>query len=105
VINFNAGNQSPEVSVQISGEAYRSNRKEKAGKFYSPLVRTIAEKEKISNQELDAIVGTGTNGRVSKKDILAYCMQKEMLLSVCRTEGKEFFPAVCADRGGSGKIS
>ena len=91
VINFNVGNQSPEVSVHISGETNKSNREEKSGRFYSPLVRKIAEKEKISNQELDAIVGTGTNGRVSKKDILAYCKQKEMLLQSVGRKEKSFF--------------
>jgi 2-oxoglutarate dehydrogenase E2 component (dihydrolipoamide succinyltransferase) len=42
------------------------------GKFYSPLVRNIAEKEGISANELDAISGTGQDGRVTKKDMIAY---------------------------------
>lgn len=41
-------------------------------RFYSPLVRTIAKEEGISQQELDAISGTGQDGRVTKKDILAH---------------------------------
>jgi 2-oxoglutarate dehydrogenase E2 component (dihydrolipoamide succinyltransferase) len=41
-----------------------------SNKFYSPLVRSIAEKEGIQNSELDAIAGTGQDGRVTKKDIL-----------------------------------
>ncbi|MBN8678940.1 MAG: 2-oxo acid dehydrogenase subunit E2 [Chitinophagales bacterium] len=41
-------------------------------RFYSPLVRTIAKEEGISQQELDAIPGTGQDGRVTKKDILAH---------------------------------
>ena len=41
-------------------------------RFYSPLVRNIAKKEGISQTELDAIPGTGTEGRVTKNDILAY---------------------------------
>ncbi|MBK7855702.1 MAG: 2-oxo acid dehydrogenase subunit E2 [Bacteroidetes bacterium] len=48
-----------------------------AGKFYSPLVRNIAQQENISQQELDAISGTGADGRVSKKDILAYIDKKK----------------------------
>jgi 2-oxoglutarate dehydrogenase E2 component (dihydrolipoamide succinyltransferase) len=43
-----------------------------SGKFYSPLVRNIAEAEGISMQELEAIVGTGKDNRVTKNDILAY---------------------------------
>lgn len=43
-----------------------------SGKFYSPLVRSIASKEGISMGELESINGSGQNGRVTKKDILAY---------------------------------
>lgn len=42
------------------------------GKFFSPLVRTIAEKEGISVTELEAINGSGQGGRVTKKDVLDY---------------------------------
>lgn len=41
-------------------------------RFYSPLVRTIAETEGIAQSELDAIKGTGKEGRVTKNDILSY---------------------------------
>ncbi len=43
-----------------------------SGKFYSPLVRSIASKEGISMAELETIDGSGQSGRVTKKDILAY---------------------------------
>jgi 2-oxoglutarate dehydrogenase E2 component (dihydrolipoamide succinyltransferase) len=43
-----------------------------SGKFYSPLVRNIAESEGISMVELEAIAGSGEGGRVTKKDILGY---------------------------------
>lgn len=43
-----------------------------SGKFYSPLVRSIAEKEGISMGELEAVNGSGQAGRVTKKDILDY---------------------------------
>ena len=41
-----------------------------SNKFFSPLVRSIAEKEGISIAELEGINGTGAEGRVTKKDIL-----------------------------------
>ena len=44
--------------------------------FYSPLVRTIAKKEGISNEELQLIPGTGKNNRVTKNDILAYVSER-----------------------------
>ena len=43
-----------------------------SGKFYSPLVRSIAEKENISMTELETLKGTGQDGRVTKTDILDY---------------------------------
>jgi 2-oxoglutarate dehydrogenase E2 component (dihydrolipoamide succinyltransferase) len=43
-----------------------------SGKFYSPLVRSIAEKEGISMDELEQIGGSGQGGRVTKKDMLLY---------------------------------
>ncbi|HRI58612.1 MAG TPA: dihydrolipoamide acetyltransferase family protein [Saprospiraceae bacterium] len=42
------------------------------GRFYSPLVRTIAKQENIGQAELDTLPGSGQEGRVTKKDILAY---------------------------------
>lgn len=43
-----------------------------SSRFYSPLVRNIASKEGIGQEELDQVTGTGKDGRVTKKDILAY---------------------------------
>jgi len=46
-------------------------------RFYSPLVRNIAKQEGISQAELDAISGTGKDGRVTKDDILSYLNNKD----------------------------
>ncbi len=43
-----------------------------ANRFYSPLVMNIAKGESISMAELEKIPGTGSEGRVTKRDILAY---------------------------------
>jgi 2-oxoglutarate dehydrogenase E2 component (dihydrolipoamide succinyltransferase) len=43
-----------------------------SGKFYSPLVRSIAEKDNISMDELESIDGSGQNGRVTKKDVFSF---------------------------------
>jgi 2-oxoglutarate dehydrogenase E2 component (dihydrolipoamide succinyltransferase) len=43
-----------------------------SGKFYSPLVRNIAQTEGISMEELETIAGSGKDGRVTKADILFY---------------------------------
>lgn len=55
-------------------------------RFYSPLVLTIAQQEGINFAELEKIVGTGNEGRVTKKDILQYVENK----------GKGAVPAVTA---------
>ncbi|HBT09619.1 MULTISPECIES: dihydrolipoamide acetyltransferase family protein [Leeuwenhoekiella] len=41
-------------------------------RFYSPLVKNIAQEEGIAQEELDKVPGTGLEGRVTKDDILKY---------------------------------
>ncbi|AEH00032.1 dihydrolipoamide acetyltransferase family protein [Lacinutrix sp. 5H-3-7-4] len=41
-------------------------------RFYSPLVKNMAKAEGIGQAELDAITGTGKDGRVTKADMQAY---------------------------------
>ncbi|SFH02556.1 dihydrolipoamide acetyltransferase family protein [Pedobacter insulae] len=45
-------------------------------RFYSPLVKSIATQENISLDELDQIKGTGSEGRVTKDDLLNYIQSK-----------------------------
>ena len=45
-------------------------------KFFSPLVRNIAKEEGISGAELESIIGTGNEGRVTKNDLLEYIKNK-----------------------------
>ncbi len=47
------------------------------GRFFSPLVRSIAKEEGISQEELESIEGSGQGGRVAKQDILAYLEERE----------------------------
>ncbi len=46
-------------------------------RFYSPLVKNIAKQEGVTIEELDAIIGTGKEGRVSKNDIIEYVASKK----------------------------
>lgn len=67
-------------------------------RFYSPLVMNIAKEEGINQSELDGILGTGQNGRVTKDDILQYiasrgavsapAVQKQISVSPTITESK-----------------
>ncbi|MEL7162374.1 MAG: biotin/lipoyl-containing protein, partial [Bacteroidota bacterium] len=51
--------------------------KSSEGRFYSPLVRTMAAKENIGQTELDQIPGTGKGGRVNKADMIAYLERRD----------------------------
>lgn len=46
------------------------------GRFYSPLVMNMAKEEGVSMSELELIPGTGAEGRVTKKDMLAFVTYK-----------------------------
>lgn len=75
--NLNGSEPHDEAAVEVekmvaSAQASVDIPKNSNGNFYSPLVRSIAKEENISVQELDAINGTGSEGRVTKKDILSY---------------------------------
>lgn len=63
------------VTAEASAPIERSTAA--SGRFYSPLVRTIAQKEQISLTELEAIQGSGMQGRVTKKDILSYVENRQ----------------------------
>lgn len=45
-------------------------------RFYSPLVLNIAKEENVSMAELENIEGTGSEGRVTKRDILSYVQNR-----------------------------
>lgn len=60
------------------------NPQSSSDRFYSPLVLNIARQEKISMAELETMNGTGAEGRVTKKDILAY-VQNRSTVSVPQT--------------------
>jgi len=42
------------------------------GRFLTPLVRTIAQREGVSAAEIERIKGSGRSGRVTKQDLLGY---------------------------------
>ncbi len=64
-----------EVETEVKDLAYHVRKTLPAqheGRFYSPLVRSIAQKEGMSIDELGTVNGTGLKGRVTKHDLLAY---------------------------------
>jgi 2-oxoglutarate dehydrogenase E2 component (dihydrolipoamide succinyltransferase) len=60
-----------------NGSGYAGNFKD-AKRFYSPLVKNIAKQENIAVAELEAVPGTGAEGRVTKKDILAFVQHRKL---------------------------
>ena len=72
----------PQASIQkeiIINPAVKAGSTVEA-KFYSPLVLNIAQNEGVGMNELQHINGTGTNGRITKKDILDFIARKKMAI-------------------------
>lgn len=59
-------------STESPGENGSIPRRDDSGNFYSPLVRSIAEKEGLSLTDLQSIEGSGTEGRVTKQDVMEF---------------------------------
>ncbi len=55
-----------------NGNGHYSSSVNNSNRFYSPLVLNIAGSEGVNMTELESIIGTGNEGRVTKKDILEY---------------------------------
>ncbi len=74
-------NSEPEAAVQLESSIAQIQEtitpiSSNDTRFYSPLVKNIAKKEGVSQSELDAIKGSGKEGRVTKNDILSYLSNK-----------------------------
>jgi 2-oxoglutarate dehydrogenase dihydrolipoamide succinyltransferase (E2 component) len=87
-----------------SSEDSSDTTKSSEGKFYSPLVRSIAKEEGISLNELDKIEGTGAQGRVNKQDVLNFIEHKktgETKASEAQITTTESKPALSKPSGSS----
>ena len=73
--------EKPENEVQEI--IYKANKiieppkKYSTNKNYSPLIRSISKKEGLSESELEKIIGSGKDGRVTKNDLLNYLSSKK----------------------------
>ncbi|MEZ2335857.1 dihydrolipoamide acetyltransferase family protein [Mucilaginibacter sp. RCC_168] len=68
-------------NISADAPAFKSE-----GRFYSPLVRNIASQEGISTDELDKIPGSGSDGRLTKDDLLSYLQHKQKPAAAQKTE-------------------
>jgi 2-oxoglutarate dehydrogenase E2 component (dihydrolipoamide succinyltransferase) len=59
--------EAPQATLVVA-----SSSSNKGKRFYSPLVKSIANTESISSEELDSIIGSGKDGRVNKHDMMTY---------------------------------
>ncbi len=66
-----------EKEVQTVKETVGTPDFKDSDKFFSPLVKNIAKEEGVSLSELEAINGSGKEGRVTKDDILKYVADKK----------------------------
>ncbi|MGB1075138.1 MAG: dihydrolipoamide acetyltransferase family protein [Flavobacteriales bacterium] len=71
----------------------KPSRMGESGRFYSPLVRSIAEAEGIGMNELETVTGTGAEGRVTKKDIMAYLAHRGQEVATSRSNQPEVPPS------------
>jgi len=58
-------------------EVTQEAKQESKHSFLSPLVRSIIEKEEITDRQLDKIKGSGIGGRLTKKDLLQFLGKTE----------------------------
>ena len=71
--------ETPVSTEQVTNTADNPTEKSdlnSSGRFYSPLVKSMAAEEGISLTELDSIQGSGSEGRVTKQDIIAYLSKR-----------------------------
>ncbi|MCE2712233.1 MAG: 2-oxo acid dehydrogenase subunit E2 [Cryomorphaceae bacterium] len=81
-----------EVVAQVASNA-QLDKNGPSGKFYSPLVRSIAEKEGISMEELEQISGSGQGGRVTKKDMLDHMSKRSNSVNTSSTSSAATEPS------------
>ncbi len=72
-VEVKAAVQQVEQTIVAAQNTVSSN---SGNRFYSPLVLNIARAENISMAELETIAGTGAEGRVTKRDILAHVQNR-----------------------------
>jgi 2-oxoglutarate dehydrogenase E2 component (dihydrolipoamide succinyltransferase) len=70
------------ATPEITNGSHSSLSVKTSTRFYSPLVKNIAKEENIPVAELETIMGTGSEGRVTKKDILHYVQNRKLGASI-----------------------
>jgi 2-oxoglutarate dehydrogenase E2 component (dihydrolipoamide succinyltransferase) len=70
------------IKINPTGEGSVIKTEDRSNRFYSPLVLNICKEEGISKDELEQVLGSGAEGRVTKNDILAYLDKRKQPQSI-----------------------
>lgn len=86
--------ETPVAAANPSSNGHGHESYKNANRFYSPLVKSIAKQENIAVAELESLSGSGMEGRVTKKDILAYVQQRKTGQNIALTRTVSATPLV-----------
>lgn len=92
------------VAVTTKDQSETSDADE-SGRYYSPLVKGLAEKHGISESELATITGSGQGGRVSKSDLLEYIEKGKPTPSAAPSPVNQSSPSASAGTPGPTKAA
>lgn len=70
--------EAPVVPAEVARPTISNPAEEKSTLYLSPLVKNIMAKEGISQDEIEKVLGTGENQRITKKDILHYLEERKL---------------------------
>jgi 2-oxoglutarate dehydrogenase E2 component (dihydrolipoamide succinyltransferase) len=78
VLEDGKGEELVSSTHQTNGSSHTAPDFKSSSRFYSPLVKNIAQKDNISVAELETIPGSGSEGRITKKDILEFVENRKL---------------------------
>jgi 2-oxoglutarate dehydrogenase E2 component (dihydrolipoamide succinyltransferase) len=86
----NIVNKPGKQAESTSENTIQNNVIKSSNRFYSPLVKNIAQRENIPFHELEKLVGSGSNNRVTKNDLVKYIQSrgKEPVIKPTLTDEK-----------------
>lgn len=92
-------------TAQLNTDPKEIQTRNEADRFYSPLVKSIANQENISLSELEQIRGTGAEGRLTKDDLLNYIQQRSSPGTNLKPEAGKINLQQNADQNGASVIA
>lgn len=88
------------VAQEVSTPASKSHASPSASseKFYSPLVKGLAEKHGVSLSELDGVTGSGQGGRLTKEDFMQYLESRGQKSAATPDKSSQAKPSAAATK-------